>query len=123
MAFDFLTANWDRWSGGNVGFDKPSGTVLYIDNDGAFYESPPRDGLQRNKKLLDGIDRFSRSFVARMKALDDAALTRAFGEESPGVPLLSERALDGVLARRKRLLAVIDAKTRDAGEEATFAFP
>ena len=67
VAFDFVTANWDRWSGGNVGIDKATGTLLYIDNDGAFFEVPPAEGLQRNKKLLDGVDKFSRSFVTRLK--------------------------------------------------------
>ncbi len=41
LAFDFLTANWDRWSGGNVARAGAAGEVLYVDNDGAFYERPP----------------------------------------------------------------------------------
>ena len=123
VAFDFVTANWDRWSGGNVGIDKATGTLLYIDNDGAFFEVPPSEGLQRNKKLLDGVDKFSRSFVVRLKALDDDALDHALGEETPGVPLLSAKALAGVHARRKQLLELIDAKSADAGADATLAFP
>ncbi|MEA2751303.1 MAG: hypothetical protein QOI41_5446 [Myxococcales bacterium] len=123
VAFDFVTANWDRWSGGNVGIDKASGTLLYIDNDGAFFEVPPAEGLQRNKKLLEGVDKFSLSFVARLRALDDDALDRALGDESPGVPLLSTKALAGVHARRAQLLRLIDAKSGDAGADATLAFP
>jgi hypothetical protein len=123
VAFDFVTANWDRWSGGNVGIDKASGTLLYIDNDGAFFEVPPAEGLQRNQRLLDGIDRFSRSFVTRLRALDDDALDGALGEETSGVPLLSAKALAGVHARRTKLLAVIDAKLSDAGADTTLAFP
>lgn len=123
VAFDFVTANWDRWSGGNVGIDKSTGTLLYIDNDGAFFEVPPLEGLQRNKRLLEGIDRFSKSFVEKLRALDDDALGRAIGEESPGVPLLSAKAMAGVVQRRKTALAIIDAKTGDGGEDATLAFP
>ena len=113
VAFDFFTANWDRWSGGNVGIDKATGTLLYIDNDGAFFEVPP----------AEGVDKFSRAFVARLRTLDDDALDRALGEETPGVPLLSAKALAGVHARRKQLLELIDAKAGDAGEGATLAFP
>lgn len=122
VAFDFLTGNWDRWSGGNVGIDKASGMLLYIDNDGAFFEVPPQEGLQKNEKLLRAVDKLSRGFVTRLRALDDEALARALGEESPGVPLLSHKALAGVSARRERLLQIVDAKLLDAGE-ATFAFP
>jgi hypothetical protein len=123
VAFDFVAANWDRWSGGNVGVDKATGTLLYIDNDGAFFDVPPPDGLQRNRKLLEGVDKFSRSFITRLKELDDGAMKRALGEESPGVPLLSEKALAGVLQRRRQLLQLVDAKAGDAGDGATFAFP
>jgi hypothetical protein len=126
VAFDFITGNWDRWSGGNVGIDKASGTLLYIDNDGAFFDTPPLEGLQRNRRLLDGVARFSRSFVGRLRELDDAALTRAIGEESPAVPLLSAKALSGVLERRRQLLALLDGKLGDAGaagEARLFAFP
>jgi hypothetical protein len=125
VAFDFVTGNWDRWSGGNVGIDKASGTLLYIDNDGAFFDTPPQEGQARNKRLLEGVARFSRSFVARLRELDDAALTRALGEESPAVPLLSTKALAGVLERRRQLLALIDRKRGDAAADDArlFAFP
>jgi hypothetical protein len=123
VAFDYVTANWDRWSGGNVGIDKASGMLLYIDNDGAFFDVPPLEGLQRNKKLLEGIDKFSRSFVAKMRELDDEAISKALGEETPGVPLLSAKALAGVSQRRKQLLTIIDAKLSDAGDDAVLAFP
>ena len=123
VAFDFVTGNWDRWSGGNVGLDKASGTLLFIDNDGAFFDAPPTEALQKNKRLVEGVDRFSRSFITRMRALDDAALSRAIGEESPGVPLLSAKALAGVLHRRTQLLQIIDAKIADGGDDALLSFP
>jgi hypothetical protein len=123
VAFDFMTANWDRWSGGNVGVDEATGALLYIDNDGAFFEVPPREGLARNERLLEGVDRFSRSFVARLRALDDAALAAALGEETPGAPLLSAKALAGLLQRRKALVEIVDAKANAAGDAETFAFP
>lgn len=122
VAFDYVTANWDRWSGGNVGVDKATGGLLYIDNDGAFFEVPPAESLQRNKRLLEGVDRFSRGFVTRLRELDDAAVATALGEERPGVPLLSVKALAGVARRRTELLQLVDAKRARAGD-ATLAFP
>ena len=110
VAFDYVTGNWDRWSGGNVGLSKTTGDLLFIDNDGAFFEVVPKDALARNERLLRGVDRFSRAFVTALRALDDAALAKAIGEEVEGRPLLSEKALAGVSARRAALLAIVDAK-------------
>jgi hypothetical protein len=123
VAFDFLTGNWDRWSGGNIGFDRPSGHVLFIDNDGAFFEVVPLDSLARSRRLLAGIDRYSRSFVERLRAMDDNALSAAIGEESSGAPLISAKALTGVVERRAELLGILDAKLADAGDAETLAFP
>ena len=123
VAFDYITGNWDRWSGGNVGLDKATGTLLYIDNDGAFFEVAPQDGLQRNKKLLAGIDKFSFGLVTQLRLVDEAAITRAIGEESPGVPLLSQKALAGVLQRRTELLDTVNARLKANGEVETYLHP
>ncbi len=123
IVFDFLTANWDRFSGGNVGFDKATGTLLYIDNDGAFFETPPEDGLARNQKLLESDDKLSRSLITHVRALDDTSLVGALGDETPGVPLLSSKAIAGVVRRRLQLLSIVDAKIATHGESETLAFP
>lgn len=123
VCFDWITGNWDRWSGANVGFDEGHHRLLFVDNDGAFYEAPPKDGLERTKRLLDGIDRFSRGFVAHVRALDDARLAAAIGDERPGAPLLSKRALAGVAERRAELVRIVDAKIAAIGEAEALAFP
>jgi hypothetical protein len=121
--FDLLTSNWDRYSGGNVGLDRTGRTVLFIDNDAAFMSGPPKDALAKNEALVAGIDRFSRGFVERLRALDDDALTRAFGEETPGRPLLDPVIVKGVSERRNALLATIDKKIAANGEARTLFFP
>jgi hypothetical protein len=119
LAFDLVTGNWDRWSGGNVGIDRARGTLLFVDNDGAFFDPVPTKEMKRPTELFEGVERFSRSFVAALRAVD---VGRAVGEEAPGEPLLSARVVAGAEARRKRVLAVIDAKVRRLGEEAVLAF-
>src|SRR5690606_29111447 len=69
VAFDWLTANFDRWSGGNVGWDRRAKRGLFIDNDGAFLDHPPAASLARSKRLLENVDRFSRGFVTRLRAM------------------------------------------------------
>ncbi len=122
VAFDYLTANWDRWSGGNVARDGGTGKVLFVDNDGAFYDPPPAEALARQLGLLRRVVRFSRGFVSRLRGLGDLGLGDAIGEESPGVPLLAARALAGVASRRQVVVELIDERLRKAGEAATLPF-
>ena len=119
IVFDYVTGNWDRWSGGNVGFDRARETVLFVDNDGAFYDPPPAAALARQTTILSRVDRFSARFVAALRALDVA---RAVGEERPGEPLLGAHNVASVDARRQRALAVVDAKIAAQGEPAVLAF-
>jgi hypothetical protein len=122
VVFDWLTGNWDRWSGGNVGIDKKTDTLLFIDNDGAFFENPPKDALAKTKKLLGEIDRYSKSLVETLRTLDDDALRKAIGDEREGVPLLDAKPLAGVFARRAELLRMLDAKIGDAGASEVLFF-
>ena len=122
IAFDYVTANWDRWSGGNVAEDGNDGKVLFVDNDGAFYEWPAPTTLAHQRALLERVTRFSRRFVNALRALDDGKLRAALGEETPGVALVSDRVVDGVGARRAAVVDIVDARIRDHGEAATLAF-
>jgi len=123
IAFDTLTGNWDRWSGGNVGANGPGGHLLYIDNDGAFFDPVPPGPLARQNALVARTERFSRSFVEALRKLDAAALSSALGEETPGEPLLARSVLQGVEKRRKAALLVIDKKIAAHGEPAVLFFP
>jgi hypothetical protein len=123
VAFDFITGNWDRWSGGNVARDSATHTLLYVDNDGAFYDPPPPDSLATQLAFLRRVVRFSRGFVTGLRALDEAKLHAVFGDETPGVPLLTDRVIAGVDARRKTVLDLVDRRLKQAGDAgATFDF-
>ncbi len=122
VVFDYLTGNWDRWSGGNIGLDRARGALLFIDNDGAFYDPAPPHGIMHQVHLLEGIDHFSRRFVSALRSLDGARLAREIGDESPGVPLLSARALTAIEARRKHALELIDLKIARFTEAGTLSF-
>jgi hypothetical protein len=117
LVFDFVTGNWDRWSGGNVARDGATGLLLYVDNDGAFYDPPPADALARQLALLKRTVRYSRRFVGSLRALDPGKLRDIFGEESPAKPLLPDTVIAGVGSRIAAALAAIDAKTRDGGTD------
>ncbi len=112
LVFDYITANWDRWSGGNVAREGADGRLLFVDNDGAFYEHPAPEPLASQLAGIRKVVRFSRSFVSALRELDDAKLRAAFGEELPGTPLLSDHVIADVESRLKTVLGVIDACTR-----------
>ena len=116
IVFDVVTGNWDRWSGGNVGFDRSANRVLFIDNDGAFFDPIPAGPGEANVALLRKTEHFSRSFVTRLRALTFTALAAAIGEEAPGVPLLSAHVLEEAEKRRKNAVSIIDAKIAAHGE-------
>jgi len=123
LVFDTLSGNWDRFSGGNVGFVPPEpgrdAPLLFIDNDAAFLAHPPPDGLARNTKHLAATKRFSRAFVARVRAFDERTLEAVFGRDLSGNPLLSAPAVAGVRARLGEVRRAFDA----AGPEGCAAFP
>jgi hypothetical protein len=122
LVFDYVTANWDRWSGGNVAQDGEGGKVLFVDNDGAFYERPSPETLSRQLATVKRVTRFSRRFASALRALNAASLREAFGEESPGVALLPDGVILGVEERRVAAVSAIDARRKAVGEDATYAF-
>jgi hypothetical protein len=114
IVFDYVTANWDRWSGANVAVDDATGTLLFVDNDGAFYETPPADSLARQLALVKRVVRFSRSFVGTLRALDEAKLRAVIGDESPGSALLSDAVLAAAAKRMRSALEAVDARGESA---------
>jgi hypothetical protein len=122
VAFDYVTGNWDRWSGGNVARDGSTGRLLYVDNDGAFYEAPPQQSLSRQMAFLRRVVRFSRSFVAALRATDEATIREALGQDLNDEPLLPDRIVRDVDTRRRAVVEVVDAQMARAGEAATLAF-
>lgn len=113
IVFDSLTGNWDRMSGANVGRDPRTGRLLFVDNDGAFYDAPPPDGLARNTRLLHGTKRFSATFVAALDALEETSLAEVMGRDHQGRPLLSDKSLAGVAARLRETRAYVARASRE----------
>jgi hypothetical protein len=121
LVFDYLTGNWDRWSGGNIGTDD-SGHMLFIDNDGAFFDPPPPEPLAKQRALVQADHRFSKSFIAALRALEPQVVKEAMGEDAPGEALLSAKVLAGLEQRRKDVLAMVLEKTAKDGEDKVLSF-
>lgn len=118
-AFDCLIGNEDR-NQQNILYTKDWRTIL-IDHSRAFRSSKEfteklifgKKGLQ---KFSDGrpilIRRLPRSFVERVKALDEKSIKEAIG------PYLTDGEINAILKRKMLLLAEIDGMIKENGEDA-----
>jgi hypothetical protein len=122
VVFDALTGNWDRWSGANVGLDKKTNTLLFVDNDAAFFDPIP-PAFAPQMALVRSVDRFSRALVSKLRTTDAIMLADAFGDEEPGTPLLPARVVAACDQRRKDVLAIIGEKIAKLGEANVLFFP
>ena len=116
LTWDFLIANWDRWSGSNTFAVGKSGPAVWLDNAAGFgrYSPPMR---RRNEGHLAGLERFSRRFVTALRAVGDEELERAL--RPAGLPLMAVRQLT---ARRATLLHHIDGLIARFGDAAVLCF-
>ena len=123
IAFDFLTGNWDRWSGANVPMDV-SGHLVYLDNNGAFSE-PFGDrmlaGVMRHLRL---VQRFSRSFVDHVRAMTDVSVRAEMALDGDTAhPPLNPTQLTSLLRRKDALVAYVDELVRRHSAENVLLFP
>jgi hypothetical protein len=126
LAFDYLIGNWDRWSGGNVSENEEGTRLIVRDHNLAFLVPVLDERYTRMREALERAPRFSRSFVARLSALDEAALRAALAQDpeaSEERPVLMPAQIDGVLQRRSALLSYIGALIAVHGADRVLAWP
>ena len=122
LVFDFLTGNWDRWSGANVPMDS-HGHLVYRDNNHGF-EEPFVDGLlQRSRSLLQRTQCFSRAVIRQARALTEASVRAEMALDPDRTsPPLNPAQIRSLLRRRDLLLEYVDGLARRYGEAAVFAW-
>ena len=126
LCFDYLIANVDRWSGGNVRADASGRRVVIRDHNLAFLAPLPRAQHERVLGPMRRVERFSRRFVVALHALDEPRLRAALAPDASlpeGSVLLDEAQLRGVLDRRAALLSRVAALLEAYGDSAVLAFP
>lgn len=125
VCFDYLIGNWDRFSGANAQGDHDEKRVFVRDHNVAFFEPFPKPLHERVLSRLKNVQRFSRSFVTALKALDADALARALKADTdpPGYEPLDAARVEAVLDRRRALLSYIAANLDHYGEAAVLTFP
>ena len=124
VVFDFLVANWDRHSGGNLLMTRDRSRAILIDNDRAFSGI----GETLYVRLLDDLlqtERFSQEVVDRLLRLDRASILEELAKDPSHEPqpLLTHAQIDALLDRRATILSHIAALVEQRGRAQVLFFP
>lgn len=122
IVFDFLTANPDRYSGGNMKMSPDGSQLYFMDNAMSFFVG--LEGTQRNQQNLLRTQRFSRNLYEALARVTAPALERILTEDA-GTPyeILTPSEIKAVVSRRDMVRTHIDAMIAEHGAKAVFAFP
>jgi len=120
--FDFLTANTDRYSGGNMKVSPDGARLFFMDNTMSFFVEG--DGKDRNRQALFRTQRFSRALYQALGRIDARTLERILGEDA-GHPMeiLTEPEIRAVVARRDVVRRYIDDLIAQYGAKNVLVFP
>ncbi len=119
LVFDYLINNWDRFSGvpefWGVNCQFANGRFVSIDNGAAF----PRTPNEKPARQLKRVQRFSRTLVQAVRALDhDKTLARLFPEATP----FEIERFETFWQQRSLFLAYVDELVAAHGAEAVLFF-
>ena len=122
VVFDFVINNADRWSGGNVKASDDGRVLYFMDNTMSFGDDD--NGHTKTRTYFERAQKFSRSMVAKLRALTREELSAAMTTDiAPFEFLLSDAEIKSVLARRDYAIRTIDRLIEEHGEEAVLVFP
>ncbi len=121
LAFDYLIGNWDRFSGANAQ-GNADGNVLYLRDHNVAFESLSKSQHARLLQRLRRAQRFSRSFVEQLKALNREGIERAV-QGVRDATSLREGQWAALEERRLTLLSYVAALIEQYGEARVLAFP
>jgi len=122
--FDFLVANWDRYSGGNLLMNDEKTRAFLVDHDRAF--------STLNEKLYERLlgdlartERFSKGVVDQLVVLDRNAIHQELAQDPShgSQPLLTDAQITALLDRRAAILSYIAALVEEYGDDKVLIFP
>jgi hypothetical protein len=122
VVFDFLTANPDRYSGGNMKMSADGSELYYMDNTMSFYVEPA--GPEKNREVLLRTQRFSKSLYEALDQVTVPRLQRALAQE-PGATydILTPAEIAAVVARRQAIQQHVRELITKLGARDVLFFP
>jgi len=124
VAYDYLIANFDRYSGGNLHTLPDRSRVLLRDHDVAFPAQISAELHERLRSYLERVQVFSRSLVERVVAVDRRSLEAELARDPIHVrdPILTTPQIDAFFERRATFLSYVGALVDEHGMDAVLAF-
>jgi hypothetical protein len=107
MVFDFLIANPDRYSGGNLMTNEDGSRLYFMDNTLSFFIEP--EGNDRTRTALHRAQRFSRRLYEALGRITELVLAEALAQASEGeYEILTKPEIRAVVSRRDYVRKYID---------------
>jgi hypothetical protein len=122
IVFDFLTANTDRYSGGNMKISPDGAQLFFMDNTLSFFIE--LDGKASVRQALIKTQRFSRALYLSLDRIDAPTLSRILSEDE-GIPIeiLTPAEIRAVITRRDLAHHYIDELIGQYGVKNVLYFP
>lgn len=120
VVFDFLIANPDRYSGGNMKVSGDGNQLFFMDNTMSFFLDA--DGPDKTRHNLYRTQRFSRALHQVLGQVDLPTLRRLM-HEADGSEILTEAEMRAVVQRRELLQRYVTDLSKLYGENNVLFFP
>jgi hypothetical protein len=122
LVFDFLTANPDRYSGGNMMTNEDGSRLYYMDNTLSFFLEP--EGNERTRTALQRAQRFSRRLYEALGRITEPGLAQVMAQAAEGeYEILTKPEIRAVVSRRDYLRRYLDGLLARHGPSEAFYFP
>jgi hypothetical protein len=120
VVFDFLIANPDRYSGGNMKTSADGAVLFFMDNTMSFFLDA--EGPEKNRQALYRTQRFSRALDQALSRVNLPNLRRLL-HEADGSEILTDAEMRAVVQRREFLERYVADLSKQYGEQSVLFFP
>ncbi|MEM7607023.1 MAG: hypothetical protein AAF411_16840 [Myxococcota bacterium] len=121
--FDYLVANWDRFSGGNLKTAGEGGRIVLRDHNGAFAALSTANE-RRLRRALAQTQKFSRRTVETLGAITAEALVEGGAQLGlVGANALRASELAAFMERVRTARSIVGARIERLGEARVLVFP
>ena len=120
VVFDFLIANPDRRSGGNMKTSEDGSQLFFMDNTMSFFLDP--EGTEKNRQVFLKSQRFSRGLNLALGRVEIPTLRRLM-REPDGTDVLTEAEIRAVVRRREFVQRTVASLIKQYGERNVLWFP